>query len=65
MEEAPEISLVAAEYVKSLRECAVPWLRECEVLARKLGDEFSAALWRQLAEAAERVATSPARPDGG
>jgi hypothetical protein len=65
MEDGPEISSVALEYVTSLREGAVPWLRECEALARKLGDEFSAGLWRALADAAERVATSPPRGDRG
>jgi hypothetical protein len=63
MEHAPEVSSVAAEYIKSLREGAVPWLRECEAQARNLGDEFSAAVWRELADAAERVATST--PAGG
>jgi hypothetical protein len=58
MEDAPELGSVAAEYIRLLRAAAVPWLRECETRARRLGDEFSAAVWRDLAEAAERAAAS-------
>ena len=55
MDTISDIGVLAACYVDALRERAVPWLHECEERARATDDAFSAALWRRIADAADRL----------
>ncbi|MBV9826547.1 MAG: hypothetical protein JO001_12890 [Alphaproteobacteria bacterium] len=55
MEDADDVEKTAAEYLARLGTAAVEDLRERAEMAAADGDDFSAAAWTDIADAAKRL----------